>query len=252
MTNNPVPPERPHVYAFSTKRLVLLASVVLLLVAFSLMLGIRIERYQQSAGVVPPRTVQIPDPQPAAEGAAVGSATKPHVSATPKATAVAPAKKEAKAQPPPSAAPKIEAKPTPAPKPVAQPKPKPKPKPAPKPEPKKVEPVKEPEPVKKAPEPKPAQQTSEPATSTPKKEAPRGHYSIQLESSQDKTKATMQVELLKSKGYAAYLETVDLKDRGRFYRIMVGPFQTKEKAKEIQRSLAKDSRFTDSLIRYVP
>jgi len=226
MTNNPVPPERPHVYAFSTKRLVLLASVVLLLVALSLMLGIRIERYQQSAGVVPPRTVQIPDPQPAAEGAAVGSATKPHVSATPNATAVAPAKKEAKAQPPPSAAPKIEAKPAPAPKPVAQPKPKPKP--------------------------KPAQQTSEPATSTPKKEAPRGHYSIQLESSQDKTKATMQVELLKSKGYAAYLETVDLKDRGRFYRIMVGPFQTKEKAKAIQRSLAKDSRFTDSLIRYVP
>ena len=209
MTNNPVAPDRPHVYAFSTKRLVLLASIVALLIALGLALGIRIERYQQPQTAGLSRTPDAPE----AVSPPAGSAIKKAGDAATR-----------KSQPPASEA--SGAKPV-------------KPKPAPKP---------------RAVEPKPAKAVTPPTQPKTKAKpaAPRGHYAVQVESSQDKGKASLQVETLIRNGFSAYIEQVDLEGKGRFYRVMVGPFQTKTKAKEAQGALARDSRFTNSLIRYIP
>lgn len=213
MTNNPVPPDRPHVYAFSTKRLVLLACIVALLIALGLALGIRIERYQQSQTAGLSRPLDAPE----AVSPPAGSAIKKAGDAAAR-----------KSQPPASEASGVEpVKPKPAPKPRAV-----EPKPA-----KTVTPPAQPT--------KPVAAKAEPA-------APRGHYAVQVESSQDKSKASLQVETLIRNRFSAYIEQVDLEGKGRFYRVMVGPFQTKTQAKEARDALARDSRFTDSLVRYIP
>lgn len=213
MTNNPVPPDRPHVYAFSTKRLVLLACIVALLIALGLALGIRIERYQQSQTAGLSRSLDAPE----AVSPPAGSAIKKAGDAAAR-----------KSQPSASEASGVEpVKPKPAPKPRAV-----EPKPA-----KTVTPPAQPT--------KPVAAKAEPAE-------PRGHYAVQVESSQDKSKASLQVETLIRNRFSAYIEQVDLEGKGRFYRVMVGPFQTKTQAKEARDALARDSRFTDSLVRYIP
>lgn len=220
MTNNPVPPDRPHVYAFSTKRLVLLACIVALLIALGLALGIRIERYQQSqtAGLSRP-----PD-APEAVSPPAGSAIKKAGDAAAR-----------KSRPPASEASGVEpVKPKPAPKPRAvEPKPR----------------AVEPKPAKTV---TPPAQPTKPVAAKAEPAAPRGHYAVQVESSQDKSKASLQVETLIRNRFSAYIEQVDLEGKGRFYRVMVGPFQTKTQAKEARDALARDSRFTDSLVRYIP
>lgn len=213
MTNNPVPPDRPHVYAFSTKRLVLLACIVALLIALGLALGIRIERYQQSQTAGLSRPLDAPEAVSPPAGSAIkkagdAAARKSRPSAS-EASGVEPVKSK------------------PAPKPRAV-----EPKPA-----KTVTPPAQPT--------KPVAAKAEPA-------APRGHYAVQVESSQDKSKASLQVETLIRNRFSAYIEQVDLEGKGRFYRVMVGPFQTKTQAKEARDALARDSRFTDSLVRYIP
>jgi cell division septation protein DedD len=218
MTNSPVPPDRPHIYAFSVKRLVLLASLVVLVIALGLMLGIRIEKYQQTqtAGL---RAA----PAPKAAVTKAGSETKeksrdaapPKVEPTKtKAASKAPAPVKASSK---KAVPKTA---KPAPKPVA------------------------PAPVKAV--------TAKPAAPKTEVAPRRARYTVQVESSQDRGKATIQVETLKNNGFSAFLEQADLGDKGRYYRVMVGPYQTKAQAKEAQSALARDSRFTDSLIRYIP
>ena len=62
MMNKPGQPDKARVYAFGNKRLVLLACMVLLLIALSMMLGIRIERHQQSAALIPPKLAAPPEP----------------------------------------------------------------------------------------------------------------------------------------------------------------------------------------------
>ena len=214
MTNDAVPSERPHVYAFSTKRLVLMASIVLLLIALSLMLGIRIERYQHAQAVEP--------------------GTRPVTyDASPKQLTPASAKPDAKAAvSTPAKSPPAPSKQTVKPKPMEQPKPA-------------AETIKK----KAAPKPAPKVEARTPAP-TPKVE-PKKHFAVQLQSSQDKVKAALQVDTLKKKGFDAYLEDVQIEGKGTFHRVMVGPFATKAQANEAKTALAQDSRFADSLIRYI-
>ena len=119
MANDIVPSDRPHVYAFSTKRLVMMASVVLLLIALSLMLGIRIERYQRTTLVGLDAAAVTDGPasrqEPTALGASVTEAPAP-IKPDAKSVVSAPAK----SQP-------IASKKAVAPKPVKQAKPAPKP-----------------------------------------------------------------------------------------------------------------------------
>jgi cell division septation protein DedD len=207
MTNKSAPPDKPYIYAFSSARLVLLVCMVLALMAFSLMLGIRIERYQRTNKVIEyERQRRLSAQPPPEEVTTLPETESGFVQPVPSAPEP-PEGSEAKSTAPPK--PKA---------PVSEPKIKPK-KPAPPPE------------IKK-----PAE----------------GHYAVQVASSQDKIMADSMVKILKGKGFETYIEEIDLKAKGRFFRVMVGPFQTKVKAAEVRGKLIKDSRFSDSYIRYLP
>ena len=218
MTNNPVPPNKPYVYAFSTRRLVLLACTVLALIALSLMLGIRIERYQRSADI-----------------ASVGGVGE--VSPADSKPGVAPQKAATKPKAEPAATSDVKGKPVES---DSQPKPKP------------LVSTKATQAAKSAAKPAVAAKPTRPSASSVEKTVPRGHYAVQVESSQDRAKAGLQVELLKKKGFASYLEETQLENRGLYFRVMVGPFRTRAEAVKAQSALAKDSRFAGSYIRYLP
>jgi len=212
MTNRSAPPDKPYMYAFSSARLVLLVCMVLALMAFSLMLGIRIERYQRANKVIEYERLRRLSAQPPPEEVTTLSETESGF-VQPVTSAAEPPERS-------------EPKPT-APKPAVSPKP--------------TAPVSEPkiEPKKPAPPPE-------------IKKAAEGHYAVQVASSQDKIMADSQVEILKGNGFEAYIEEIDLKAKGRFFRVMVGPFRTEAKAAEVRGKLIKDSRFSDSYIRYLP
>lgn len=230
MSPKSVPPDKPYVYAFSTGRLVLLVCVVLALMALSLMLGIRIERFQKPSNFAigeSSRPAPLKPPSEPAEEPPEAAAT---ATAQPQDVApAAPEKPEVKSttaseQPPPAPE-----------KPKAA-----EPAPPPKPEPKVAAPAPKPEPKKPAPPP------------AKKEEPPTFHYAIQVASSQDKSMAASHMEVLKGKGFASYVEEVDLGAKGRFFRVMVGPFQTEAEANKAQGKLAADSRFADCYVRYLP
>jgi cell division septation protein DedD len=239
MTNNPVPLDRPHVYAFSTKRLVLLASMVLTLIALGMMLGIRIERQQQaqvmghrpSGGTPAQKMAALPTGSALKKekstpeiGAAQTREVKQIKAATSETKKVAKAVTSTGAESEPAES-------QPAPKPVTAP-------------------VKQAQPVAEPTATEAAVEAEKPVAS--EKTVRRGHYAVQVEASQDKAKADLQVEILKKKGLKAYIDQVDLGEKGRFFRVMVGPFQTKTQAKEARNTLSEDSRFTGSFIKYIP
>ena len=228
MPNKIVPPDKPYVYGFNSARLVLLVCIVLALMLLSLMLGIRIERYQRANKVIAyerlrhmsaQQSRKQDEPLPEAEDdpiRSVESAPAPSEGSASKTTTTT--ERPESTQPKPATA-----KPAPPEKPeattaVSSPKIEPK---------KPVPPQKE-------------------------KEVSEGHYAVQVASSQDGSMAGSQVEILKKKGFESYVEEIDLGAKGRFFRVMVGPFQTSTKAKEVRGELIKDSRFSDSYIRYLP
>ena len=232
MTNNPVPPDKPYVYALSKSRLVLLASMILMLIALGMMLGIRIERQQQAKDAGIGQTAGLPVKKKAALPTGSASKAKKAKSNTTEAAASKEKKSVAKA----STAAKAKAEPA---------KDQPEPSTAPT-QTKQEETSKEPIPTKTVVEAK------EPTAPAPEKTVRPGHYAVQVESSQDKNKASLQVEILRKKGLKAYVKEVDLEGKGQFYRVMVGPFQTKTQAAEAKDILNKDSRFTDSFVKYIP
>jgi DedD protein len=65
-------------------------------------------------------------------------------------------------------------------------------------------------------------------------------FTIQVASFKDKTKADKALEDLKKKGYAAYNFTRDLGDKGVWYRIYVGKFDTKSQAEELLTEVKKE------------
>jgi cell division septation protein DedD len=62
------------------------------------------------------------------------------------------------------------------------------------------------------------------------KSAENARYSVQVGSYPDMSEATRNVERWKSKGYPAYLMIADIPDRGRWYRVRIGGFETREEA----------------------
>ncbi len=263
MANRSFPPGKPFVYAFSSGRLVLLVCMVIGLMAFSLMLGIRIERYQRASGEVavhqvtirPPVEAPVEPPKALAETETPAPATVPSEAAPappaptptvpetaepseaapapePAAPAKAatetpvtvPAKSPSKQQMHPAvpqkslAAPaKSETKPSPAAKPAAAP------------------PTKKPEPI-----------------ASSKKEVSKTRFAVQISASQDKETSNSQAEQLKKKGFTTYIEEINVPGKGRFYRVLVGPFPTEAEAGKIRSQIAKDSSFAGCYVRSVP
>lgn len=253
MTNNSVPPGKPYVYAFSSGRLVLLICIVLVLISLSFMLGIRIERYQQSARPVAYETARKPSPPPVSVPSQTVPKTAPEPTKNAAATPVLEKKTEVQKQPEVPSSPKTApVKKAPDKKPV-EPTEKPVEK-------KPVTPAPKPVAEKQVATPTPKPVVKKTTTSAPTKPAPapkkvetsRLHYAVQVAASQDKTQAEYQKNLLNKKGFTSYIEVIDLPQKGRFYRVMVGPFKTNTDAKSVRSQLAKDPTFADCYVRYLP
>ena len=291
MSDKSFPSGKPYVYAFSSGRLVLLVCVVLALMAFSLMLGIRIERYQGASSSVavrkaairppvqmpaePPKAVAeteapipanvasetettppapaattaetaepskaLPSPEPAAPG------KTPTEAAVPAPAKVAPKQETPAAPQKPIATPaKPEAKPTSAAQPAAAPA-----LPVAQPKPKASEPIHQPKPAAEVAPPAAPVKKPEPLASS-QKETSKSRFAVQISASQDKSIANSQADQLKKKGFTAYIEEIDVAGKGRFYRVLVGPFRTEAEAGQIRGQIAKDSSFAECYVRSVP
>ncbi|GAB4333375.1 MAG: hypothetical protein Kow0099_05270 [Candidatus Abyssubacteria bacterium] len=241
MNDKGSPPSRPYVYAFSSGRLVVLACMVLALTALSVMLGIRIERFQQSGGsttqAIHPSVPLSPDPNtppvPALTPPPAQTESPVEETGAPETSLAMPAPPPQSAPAQPAAAEK-EAPPKPTPPPAPAPKAEtPKPQPSPKPK---------PQPVQQ----KPVEQKPAPTATTPSVQ-----YAVQVSSSQDKTLAASQIDILKGKGFPAYPEEVEVGGK-RFFRVMVGPYPNEDAARKVLDQIVKDSRFSDSYVRHVP
>jgi cell division septation protein DedD len=234
MSNSSAPSGKPYVYAFSSGQLVLLVCTVLVLMALSLMLGIRIERHQQVA-----------------ELEAFGTMPTVHTKAVSETVEILPEVEPAPVSPAPMAEEPVASAEASTPVPsvgkAAVPEPAPKPAPtAAKPEAPAPAPAPKPEPVKQVAAPKP------PAPAVEKKEAVQGHYAVQITSSQDRAMATYHMQVLKEKNFPAFIQEVDLGSKGTFYRVLVGPYQSEDEARNVQKELQKDSRFAECYVRHLP
>jgi cell division septation protein DedD len=67
--------------------------------------------------------------------------------------------------------------------------------------------------------------------------APAGKYVIQVVSLQDRKKAEDLRNRLNSMGYAPYIDSAELSDRGRWYRVKLKGFETKEDAQKVAEGL---------------
>ena len=70
-----------------------------------------------------------------------------------------------------------------------------------------------------------------------------GDYTIQVGSSRSLEQATELKDRLSKKGYVAYVQSVDLSDKGTWHRVRVGNYRDKEGAERI----ANDIRSRESL-----
>jgi cell division septation protein DedD len=240
MNNKSAPPAKPYVYAFTSGQLVILLCLVLVLMVLSLMLGIRIEGYQRTGRDVPHETArQLPAPQAL-------PAQSADLQETPATAEEAPVEEPAAAE---KSAAETAVSTPPAPAKTEQPvqTPKPEPKPA------VTAPKPEPKPAVTSPKPEPAKtQPAEAKPVTVTKEAPNKRYVVQVSSSQDKSMAASQTDILKQKGFAAFVEEADLGAKGRFYRVMIGPFPTEAEAQRIRSQVVKDPMFAASYVRQLP
>lgn len=218
--------DKPYIYAFSSGRLVALACIVLVLVALSLMLGIRIEKYQAS------REIAAFEPPPPAPPQTPPPTIKPPLEKPPPEPVDQPSAKETVAETSVSPSPEtpLTRKEESAPAPVSKT-------------------------TKKAEAPAPAAKKEQTAPQPPATTAKpvKGHFAVQVSSSQDKALADSLVGILRKQEFKSYLEETTLESGGgTWFRVLVGPYATRDEAEKAQKEIAKDSRFADSYVRYLP
>jgi len=68
----------------------------------------------------------------------------------------------------------------------------------------------------------------------------KGKLAIQVCSFQDQKRADAVAESLKKKGFAPIIEVKDLEVKGTWYRVLIGGFETKEKAQGFLDAVKKD------------
>lgn len=62
-------------------------------------------------------------------------------------------------------------------------------------------------------------------------------YSLQVASYQEKTMAEEDVKNMKKRGYAAFVVPFELEGRGKWYRVRIGSFSTRQSAEKLQKEL---------------
>jgi len=245
MSDKDVSSGKQYVYSFSSGKLVLLVSTVLILMALSMMLGIRVERLQGGADSNGFETVKTPITLSAASSPEVklsanGQPQMQEIRQPPQPVESAPSA----AAPPAASDPEITQKTAPTsraatelPQKTALIQQQEK-------EPAKVAEVKK---VVVSPPPVPEKQLVQQSAPVVK-----GRYAIQVSSSQDKAMAEHQVEEFQKKGLHAFIEQINIENKGRFYRVLLGPYTTETDATATLEKLKKDASFAGSYVRYLP
>ncbi len=90
---------------------------------------------------------------------------------------------------------------------------------------------------------------AKPVDNTPVATSPR--YYIQVRATQDERTATDLISLLKKQGHPVYAETADLKKRGVWRRIFIGPFPSENDARRYVNTLKLSGAYPDYMIRRV-
>ncbi len=99
--------------------------------------------------------------------------------------------------------------------------------------------------------PAPAQPATAKKVSRPapvKKAAPSVRYAVHTDSYKRKTNAENEIRRLKKMGFSTYMETVNLKKKGTWYRVKVGPFNSRDKALKVRRELRAKADKQDAVI----
>jgi cell division septation protein DedD len=78
-----------------------------------------------------------------------------------------------------------------------------------------------------------------------------GRFEIQVAAYQDRPKAEQTIEKLKPLGFASRVVMKDLPGKGRWFRVIVGGFENREKAKAAADQIAGKIRGTKCVIRSV-
>jgi len=85
-------------------------------------------------------------------------------------------------------------------------------------------------------------------TKLPPADVKGGKYSIQLSSSTDKNRSRRRVDELKKRGYPAFLEEADLKEKGKWYRVKVGHFASRDDATRYAISMRKKEKISNFVV----
>ena len=91
------------------------------------------------------------------------------------------------------------------------------------------------QPASRETEPKLQPVKKETVAARPSNQQPR--YTLQIASYQEKAMAEDEVKKMKQKGYAAFIVTSDLQEKGTWYRVKLGSFSNKASAEKLQKEL---------------
>jgi len=104
-------------------------------------------------------------------------------------------------------------------------------------EPEAAAPASEPEPAESEPTPAQAEPAAEARVVREQEESPYGFYTVQVSSWQTERKARQQTEHYRSLGLEAYVQRVDLEDRGIRYRVRIGRYPSLTEARRAAAAL---------------
>jgi len=87
------------------------------------------------------------------------------------------------------------------------------------------------------------------APAAPVASGSNGRYTIQVISYQHPTDADVFSQGLRSRGHHAFVMAADIPERGRFYRVRIGPFDTQREADSYRRSFENEERMNTIVVR---
>lgn len=92
-------------------------------------------------------------------------------------------------------------------------------------------------PLKRSPAARPQPLTAKKETVPAKTAVPKLRYTIQVASYPEKTMADEEARNMKKRGYAAFVVSTDLSDRGKWFRVRIGSFSNKQSAEKLAKEL---------------
>jgi cell division septation protein DedD len=85
--------------------------------------------------------------------------------------------------------------------------------------------------------------------------APHGHdgeFTLQVISYERPEQSRAFAENLRQKGHMAFVAAADVPDRGRYYRVRIGPFKSRDQAETYRRKFEDDEHMNTFVVRNVP